>query len=476
MSRTVLRELPSVSALLDHSEIAPLLKGRRRFWMTRVAQDVVAGLRARLLRDGRAPAGGKAALLAEAAETLKAEHAQLLRPTLTRVLNGTGVVVHTNLGRAKYPESAVAWSANAGRYNCDLEFVLETAERGHRGRKIERKAALLTGAEDALVVNNNAAAVWLAARYCTQGGKLILSRGEVVAIGGSFRMHEILAETGCELVEIGTTNRTDLRDYEEAVVPGATVMKVHRSNFRVEGFIAETSLTDLARLCAERGCRLIYDAGSGALYPFADLGLPPDERPLAEDVATGVDLTTCSGDKLLGGCQAGLVLGRSDLIAGLREHPMRRAFRVDKTILAALDAVLTLYLAAEDRPDVPTLNQLATPVSELQSRAQQLVDELQPSAPRDWIATVAETTASVGGGAYSTINLPSCSILWKGPKKELEACYTRLRLGDPALVGRINQDGLAVDLRTVTAEELPLVSAAFAAAWRALGIDDDDRQ
>jgi len=470
MSRTVLRELPSVSALLDHPEIVPLLTGRQRVWMTRVAQSVVATLRERLLLEERAPAGGKAALLIEAVALLKGEREQLLQPTLTRVLNGTGVVVHTNLGRTNYPELAVEWAARAARHNSDLEFVLETAERGHRGRKVERKAALLTGAEDGLIVNNNAAAVWLAARHCTQGGKLILSRGEVVAIGGSFRLHEILAETGCELVEIGTTNRTSVRDYLQVMEPGATVMKVHRSNFRVEGFVEEASLAELAPLCAEHDCRLIYDAGSGALYPFAELGLPPQEQTLSADVAAGPDLVTCSGDKLLGGCQAGIVLGRRELIAALRGHPMRRALRVDKTTLAALDAVLTLYLAAEERPDIPTLNQLALPVSELQERARQLVVALTPDAPAGWEGSVGEGSASVGGGSYSNVNVPSCNLLWKGPKQELEACYTRLRRGDPALVGRIGQEGLAVDLRSIAADELPLVAAAFRTAWRALGL------
>ena len=295
-------------------------------------------------------------------------------------------------------------------------------------------------------------------------------RGEVVAIGGSFRLHEILAETGCELVEIGTTNRTSVRDYLQVMEPGATVMKVHRSNFRVPGFVEEASLVELAPLCAEHGCPLIYDAGSGALYPFAELGLPPQEQTLAADVAAGPDLVTCSGDKLLGGCQAGIVLGRRELIAALRGHPMRRALRVDKTTLAALDAVLTLYLAAAGRPDIPTLSQLALPISELQERARRLVVDLSPDAPAGWEASVAEGSASVGGGSYSNVNIPSCSLLWKGPKQELEACYTRLRRGDPALVGRIGQEGLAVDLRSIAAEELPLVAAAFRTAWHALGL------
>jgi len=468
MPHPLLRELPPVGSLLEHAEIASLAAGRRRAWVTRVVQRVVDGLRGELVR-GTGDLADREALVAEAVRRIRAEVARLTGPALHRVINGTGVVVHTNLGRSCYPDRAVAWAAAAMARNSDLEFVLATGRRGHRGRGVEEKAALLAGAEDALVVNNNAAAVWLTARLLTQGGRLILSRGEVVAIGGSFRMHEILAETGCELVEVGTTNRTSLADYEAAMIEGATVMKVHRSNFSVKGFTEEVGVSELAAACRRRGCRSIYDAGSGALLPFERFGLP-GEPTLADDVATGADLVTCSGDKLLGGCQAGLVLGSRELIARLREHPMRRAFRVDKTTLAALDAVLTLYLEAEDVADIPTLNHLGRSLDELEAAARALADALQTDAPAGWTATVAPAEASVGGGSFSDAVVPSRLLLWTGPQDQLEDVHQALRRGEPALVGRISQEGLGVDLRTILADEGPLVAAAFRAAWRAAGL------
>jgi L-seryl-tRNA(Ser) seleniumtransferase len=473
MPHPLLRELPPVGALLDHPAVAPLAAGRRRAWVTRVVQRVVDDLRRELSRradrEDDGPLASRDDLLAEAARRIAGECARLRRPALRRVLNGTGVIVHTNLGRANYPESAVAAMALAARHGSDLEFVLETNLRGHRGRKVEEKAALLAGAEDALIVNNNAAAVWLCVRHLAAGGKpLILSRGEVVAIGGSFRMHEILAETGCRLVEIGTTNRTGLRDYEQAMQDGAVVLKVHRSNFTVSGFTEEVALADLAAACRRRGCPLVYDAGSGALFEFGQFGLP-GEATLADDVAAGCDLVTCSGDKLLGGGQAGIILGSRDRIAALRQHPMRRALRVDKTTLAALDAVLTLYLDAEDRPAVPTLDTLARPVDDLAAAAARLGAALAPVAPAGWRSTVVADVASVGGGSFSDAEVPTRLLRWEAPREQLEAMHGFLRGGDPALVCRISQEALSVDLRTIAPPEEGLVAAAFRDGWSRLG-------
>jgi L-seryl-tRNA(Ser) seleniumtransferase len=470
MSQSILREIPSVSQVLEHPQLAPLVAGKQRPWMTRVIQNVIASQRRLLLQAPPPPpdtGGLREKLLNDLVQRVLAERERLLAPTLRRVINGTGVVVHTNLGRSLYPEQALQWMQAAALHNVDLEFELESGRRGHRGRKVEEKAALLTGAEDALIVNNNAAAVWLAVRTCAGEGRVILSRGESVAIGGSFRMHEILSETHCELVEIGTTNRTSLHDYRKALTPGAVILKVHRSNFDVVGFTEEATLPELAELCQQSGHTLIYDAGSGALFPFAELGLP-HESTLTEDLAAGPDLVCCSGDKLLGGCQAGLVLGRAELIAAMRSHTMRRAFRVDKTTLAAMDAVLSMYLAAEERPALPTLEILARPVAELTRWAEQLLADLDTDAPPGWRGEVQPGESSVGGGSFSTAALPTSLLLWTGPKAALEECHVKLRQQDPALVTRINQDGLAVDMRTIKPSELSLIVAAFRLAWRDL--------
>ncbi|MCP4572392.1 MAG: L-seryl-tRNA(Sec) selenium transferase [bacterium] len=460
-----LREIPQVSALLEHPRLAVLLEGRRRSWLQRVIQDALSDLRRELLEDG-GTVRKRDALVDQVVARVEDSYRELTNPAWTRVLNGTGVVVHTNLGRANLAPDAVAAMAAVAGHNTDLEYDLAAGARGHRGRQVEAKAALLAGAEDALVINNNAAAVWLAVRFTAGGGRVVISRGEIVAIGGSFRMNEILAEAGCELVEVGTTNRTSLADYAaELDVPGTAVIKVHRSNFSVEGFTEDVSLADLAQLCSERGRPLVYDAGSGALFPMAELGLPAGELTLDQDVACGPDLVTCSGDKLLGGCQAGIILGRADLIAGLRKHPMRRAFRVDKTTLAALDAVLSAYLRAVDRPPVPTLEQLGADLESLQDRAEKLLAGLAPLAPAGWRGEVVPGVSSVGGGSFSTAAIESRLVLWQAEKTDLEDVHRRLRTGDPALVGRMNNDGLAVDVRTLGDDELPLVIAAFSAAW-----------
>ncbi len=464
-----LREIPQVGSLLEDPRVVLWMSGRRSQWMTRVVQGVVDDLRHEL-KEAKGPILKRDELLNLAVQRVVEKKDRLIGKSWTRVVNGTGVVVHTNLGRSNFPPIAAEAAYEVARFNSDLEYDLAAGVRGHRGRLVEEKAALLAGAEDALVVNNNAAAFWLAVRYFSRGGRVILSRGEVVAIGGSFRMHEILAETGCQLEEVGTTNRTSLEDYRQAMIPGAMVLKVHRSNFVIEGFTEEVELPELADLCRQEDCPLVYDAGSGALFPYEKLGLPADERLLAEDMATGADLVTCSGDKLLGGCQAGIIFGSKKHIAGLRKHPMRRAFRVDKSTLAALDAVLSLYLEAEDIPDVPTLKQLGSSLDQLSDRAQRLLALLEKMVPESWQGAVVSGRSSVGGGSFSDTQMESRLVQFSGPKGELEACHQRLRLGDPALVGRMNQDGLAVDVRTVSEDELELTVKAFEQAWSNLNL------
>ena len=459
-----MRQIPQVSAILEDERISPLMAGRQAPWLTRLIQAAVEELRF-TLRKATGSVIKRDELHEGIVAGVLAQRQKLMEPSWTRVLNGTGVVVHTNLGRSNFPAEAAEAARTVALYNSDLEYDLAKGTRGHRGRLVEEKAALLAGAPDALIVNNNAAALWLAVRYASNGGRVVLSRGEVVAIGGSFRMHEILAETGCDLIEIGTTNRTSLQDYREAMEPGTTILKVHRSNFVVEGFTEDVELVDLAESCHEKNCPLVYDAGSGALFPYEELGLPAGERLLNEDLATGAHLVTCSGDKLLGGCQAGIIFGSREMIAGLRKHPMRRAFRVDKTTLAALDTILSLYLAAEGQPDIPTLNQLGMSLDDLTQRAENLLNQLQDKAPAGWNATVVPGQSSVGGGSFSTTSIESRLLLWDGPKEELEACHQLLRGGNPALVGRMNQDGLAVDVRTITEEEVVLVVDAFTTAW-----------
>ena len=464
MSDSVMRHLPPVGQLLEHPDIAPLLTDAARPWVTRVVQRLVDAERKRLRKVKDDGTVTRDDLIHGIVARILTRHEQLLRPTLKRVVNATGVLVHTNLGRSLYPEQAVEWLSEAARHNVDLEMDLETNRRGHRGRKVEEKLALLTGAEDALIVNNNASAFWLAVRATAGTGRVILSRGEVVAIGGSFRMNDILDETGCELVEVGTTNRTSIEDYRKALTPGAVVLKVHRSNFAVKGFAEEASLGDLADLCRETGHTLIYDAGSGQLVDLHPFGLD-EHHTLADDVATGADLLTCSGDKLFGGGQAGMALGRRDLVDAMRSHPMRRVLRVDKTTLAAVDGVLTHYLAGDHLDAVPTLHLAARTVDELQALAERVLDAVSSDAPSGWTAEVVTGVAQVGGGCSAEAELPTRMLQWRGPHADLERCHLLLRRGDPAVLARIGQSGLAFDMRSVPERDLDILSAALCTAW-----------
>ncbi|MBK9302702.1 MAG: L-seryl-tRNA(Sec) selenium transferase [bacterium] len=464
MSENALRQLPSVGQLLELPEVAALARGGARPWVTRLVQRVVDEQRARLRDAGDGDDLGREERTRLAVAAVLRGHERALQPAMRRVINATGILVHTNLGRSLLPERAVAWAAEAARHNLDLETDLAANRRGHRGRGVETKLALLTGAADALVVNNNAAALWLAVRACAGANRVVLSRGEIVAIGGSFRLDEILREAGCELVEVGTTNRTRLQDYRDALRPGAVVLKVHRSNFVQQGFVEEVALRDLAGLCRDGGHVLIYDAGSGQLADLAAAGLD-GHRTLEQDLADGPDLVTCSGDKLLGGGQAGLVMGRADLVEQLRGHPLRRALRVDKTTLAALDGTLSLYLEGAHLREVPTLAFLTRTEADLERMAADLLASLAGAAPAGWRGAVVAGLAQVGGGCSADASLPTRLVQWSGPREELESCHRRLRTGEPAVLARIGQDGLAFDLRALREDELPLLAAAVASAW-----------
>lgn len=468
MSQDVLRHLPSVGQLLEHPRIAPLLDDARRAWVTRLVQAAVDELREALRTGAMRPDADREALTGRIVGEILARHARIARPAMTRVINATGVVVHTNLGRACYPEQAVARMALAARRNCDLEMDLDAGRRGHRGRRVEAKLALLTGGEDALIVNNNAAALWLAVRTLARRRRVILSRGEVVAIGGSFRLHEIIAETGCVLTEVGTTNRTSLQDYADALEPDAVVLKVHRSNFVLDGFTEETGLAELGQLCRERDHTLIYDAGSGLLESPARWGLP-SQLTVSEDLAAGADVVTCSGDKLFGGGQAGMIIGRADLVAAMRGHTMRRAFRVDKTTLAAVDGVLDHYLAGDQLVAVPTLRFLERSVEDLEAMARSLGESLAPHLPEGWTWEIAASESQVGGGAGADSILPGRMVLLRAPEAELERCHLALRRGDPAVVARISQSGLGLDTRALDDDELDDLAAALRRAWSTAG-------
>jgi len=367
---------------------------------------------------------------------LQEELAALRAPSLRRVLNATGVIVHTNLGRAPLPDAALA--ALTGGYS-NLEFDLQSGTRGSRQDHAARILRRLTGAEAALVVNNNAAALLLALAALAEDREVIVSRGELIEIGDGFRIPDVLARSGARLVEVGTTNRTRAADYERE--GAALLLRVHQSNFRQVGFSEQPALKELAAVARRLGVPLLDDLGSGA---FVDLG---DEPTAAQSLAAGADLVCFSGDKLLGGPQAGIVVGRADLVERLKRHPLHRALRIDKLSLAALEATLLLYLEPQRAlREVPVLRMLHEDASAVRARAERLAQSAG--------GAVEETVARVGGGALPLAELPSfaCAVD--------ESLAAPLRTGEPAVVGIVRDGRLLLDCRTLTDAEADEVAAA----------------
>ncbi len=434
------------------------------------------------LREGREPAlldaigrGDTAPLLAAVAARARAAW----RPSVVRVVNATGIVLHTNLGRAPLSAEAIAAIVEtAGAYST-LEYDPAKGERASRLRAISGLLAGLAGAEDALVVNNNAAALLLALNSLAAGREVIVSRGELIEIGDSFRIPEILAKSGALLVEVGTTNRTHARDYARAIGRRtALLLKIHRSNFRIEGFVAEAAVDELAVLGRERGIPVMEDLGSGAIAYLSSLGVR--EPRIADSVARGADVVTASGDKLLGGPQAGLVVGRADLIRSMRGNPLARALRVDKLTLAALDATLRASHAPDGgRAAIPILRMLARPIAEIERDARALAariergsgraDDSGPGRADDRSAgrragVSAEVVASdseAGGGAQPVVPIPTAAVAVRARGLSADALAARLRAHATPIVARIRDDAVLFDPRTLLAGDLETIGAFF---------------
>jgi L-seryl-tRNA(Ser) seleniumtransferase len=382
---------------------------------------------------------------------------------LRRVLNATGVVLHTNLGRAPWAPEAVEAAARTARYGV-VEIDLATGGRGGRAPRVAELLAELSGAEDGLAVNNNAAAALLALAALARGRKVVVARSELVEIGGSYRMPAVVAAAGATMVEVGTTNRVHLKDFARALEDPevACVFKAHPSNFRIEGFHHEAPLGELAALCREHGVPLVYDLGSGVLH---GAGLPGvrGEPTVRDALAAGCDLVTFSGDKLLGGPQAGLVVGARSLVRRLRRDMLTRCVRLDKTILAGLEATLSLHALGEEAAlqRVPALRALARSVEELRGRAERLAAELAGAAPAVR-AEVVDCASRVGSGAAPTEDVPSAGLRLTRGGASAEAWAAALRAGEPPVVARIQDEALLLDLRTVEPDEEETLLGALA--------------
>jgi L-seryl-tRNA(Ser) seleniumtransferase len=382
-------------------------------------------------------------------------------PSLVRAVNATGILVHTNLGRSPLSPAAIAAIAEIARGYSNLELDLETGKRGSRHRHAERLFAPLFGEKKALVVNNAAAALMLALNTEALGKEVVVSRGELVEIGGSFRVPEILERSGARLREVGTTNKTRLADYASVIGPETgAILRVHPSNFRVVGFTESAATEDLVRLGRERGLPVIEDFGSGNLVSLAPFGLP-GEPTVAESLRSGVDLCVFSGDKLLGGPQAGILVGEGPSVEACRRNPMARALRVDKLVYAALEATLSAYVRGRALEEIPVLRMLALPAEEIRSRALALASRLR--GVETLSVEVQPSGSFVGGGAAPDSEIPTWVIAIRGRERSAESLLAGLRRNDPPIVARISEDRVLLDLRTVLADEDELLERALSA-------------
>ena len=443
---TQLRNIPSVERVVGSQLLAEEIKAYSRDWIVSLVRQHLEKARADVRQGADAPS------IEAVAEATRETLRELTRPTPQPVINATGVIIHTNLGRAPLSRAATEAAVQAAQGYSNLELDLRNGRRGSRQAHLQSLLQDLTGAEAALVVNNNASAVLLGLSALAEGKEVIVSRGEAVEIGGGFRVPDVLVQSGAVLVDVGTTNRTYVRDYEAAVTANTgAFLKAHASNFRVEGFTAEVQPAELATIGARLDIPVLYDVGSGSLLATEDYGLAHEPTP-QESVAAGVGLTFFSGDKLLGGPQAGIIVGSGPLVQKLERHPLARAFRIDKLSLASLIATLLHYRRGEAEREIPIWRMISAPLQLLEERAQGWKEAV--GSIRGVSARVDASRSAVGGGSLPGETLPTrvlsldCSELDGGP----EGVMSRLRKADPPVVARIEEDRVLLDPRTVPPE------------------------
>lgn len=453
-NHTLFRSIPKMDVLLAAPCIAELEGEVPHSLIMEQLRSLLDQLRREILSGERETVPQAEELACEGARRIrKAQQA-----SLRRVINGTGVVLHTNLGRAKLCAQAVRAVEEAATGYCNLEYNLEEGRRGSRYDHVEELLCRLTGAEAAMVVNNNAASVMLILGAMTRGREVIISRGELVEIGGSFRIPDIMVQCGCSLREVGTTNKTHIKDYREAINENTkALLKVHTSNYRIVGFSESVSLAEMAELGRETGLPVIQDLGSGSLVDLTPLGIH-DEPTIQQSVKAGIDVISFSGDKLLGGPQAGVIIGKKKWIDLLKAHPLARAMRVDKMTLAALRETLYSYLDPETAMrEIPTMAMLSAPSHVLKSKAGVLCQMLKDAGLE---AQVIETEDQVGGGSVPTQLLPSFGVALEHGELTLEQLEAKMRLRDKPIIGRIAKERYFLDVRTLFEEDFPYIVEA----------------
>jgi len=456
--QSILRRLPSVDALLGADPLRQLVASVPHVLLVDAVRAALDEARQGLLRGGCASQTAEALHAWTLARALDLVHAAT-RPHFRRAINATGIILHTALGRAVLAARALDQIRSELAGYSVLQVDVETGKRSRRDERIEWLLQRLTGAPAATVVNNNAAATMLVLNTIARGRQVIVSRGQLVEIGGSFRLPDVMAASGATLVEVGTTNKTHLRDYENAITPEtAAILRVHPSNYKLVGFTSEVPLADLVQLAHARGIVLIDDIGAGALIDFSRFGFQP-EPTLPDSVAAGSDLVTCSGDKLIGAGQAGIILGRSDLVQTVRKNPIARMVRADKLCLAALEATLSLFLDPDVAlREVPTLAMLMRPLSDLAAQAQRIVDALADVPAK---TAVVDGFSQMGSGSLPEQNLRTALVSIRPAECSTDDLALALRRRQPPVFARIQDDALLLDPRTLLADDEPILIAAL---------------
>ncbi len=449
--QNVFRDIPKMDTILSWAEFHELESEFGRPLMKEAVSASLDMLRY-TIRMGHIPADMRQFIL----ETTELRLRQLLEPSLKPVINASGIIIHTNLGRAVLPEPVLEHLKKIGsHYNC-LEYDLETGKRGHRDVHAERLAARFFGVESACIVNNNAAAVMLIINTFAEGKDVIVSRGELIEIGGSFRIPEIMKKAGARLKEVGTTNKTRLSDYATAIGPETgLVLKVHPSNYRVKGFTESVSASELAKLCAERKIPFAEDMGSGNVHDLRPLGIH-DEPRVSDSVKSGVNLISFSGDKLLGSVQAGIIIGKREFLDLVRKNHLLRAMRVDKLVYAALEKHLILCLTGKET-EIPVFRMLFESLSRIESRAAAFLTSLAP--PVRQYCELVDSSAKIGGGTTPEREIPSIAVALSHPELSADKLSERLRTMSPPVIGRIHEDRFLLDFRTILEDELDFLRA-----------------
>jgi len=454
LKRNVLRSIPSVDTILERKEIKALLEKYSRGIVLKAIQKKLDKIRQQIVLGHSFTTDTKVVQVDVTAMEIEDEIHSFSSPHLKKVINATGVILHTNLGRSLLPDEALKNVREIAASYSNLEYEIDDGKRGSRYAHIEQLLCDLSGAESALVVNNNAGAVLLVLNTLASGKEAIVSRGELIEIGGSFRIPDIMKRSGATMVEVGTTNKTHLVDYEEAIGERTgIVLKVHTSNYRIIGFTSEVDLHSLIALGKKYHLPVINDLGSGSFIDFSPYGL--DHEPTVQEVVkTGVQVVTFSGDKLLGGPQAGIIVGKKKILSKLIKNPLNRALRVDKLTLAALEATLRMYLDRETvLQKIPTLRMITLPLNAIERRAHEFKKKLQKQLPSHIEIQVVDDTSQVGGGALPLQELPTKVVAIGSKRIDVKNIEERLRKNTPPIITRIHKHQIHIDLRTVAEHE-----------------------